>query len=144
MLNRHFADYKAWKIMFEKVIPYLKDYVVFIWHSLGWTFLSKYFNEEQNNELINKIKKIIFVAPAFKDNEKELLWTFNFDKNLRNLKQIQDKITIFASEDDFVIPFDDIQDFQKALNRAEFKIFKNKWHFLQEDFDELVEYVKGV
>jgi len=144
MPNRHFADYKAWKIMFEKVIPYLKDDVIFIWHSLGWSFLSKYFNEEQNKELINKIKKIILVAPAFKDNKNELLWTFNFDKNLDKLKQIQDKIAIFASKDDFIVPFDDIQDLQKTLNKSNFKIFENKWHFLDEDFDELVEYVKKV
>jgi predicted alpha/beta hydrolase family esterase len=35
MPNRHFADYKAWKIMFEKIFSYLKDEVIFVGHSLG-------------------------------------------------------------------------------------------------------------
>jgi predicted alpha/beta hydrolase family esterase len=130
--------------MFEKIFSYLKDEVIFVGHSLGWTFLAKYFNEEKTDKLLEKIQKIILVAPAFKDSNNEVLWTFNFDKNLENLKKIQEKLVIFGSKDDFVIPFDDIEDFQKRLKNAEFKIFENKGHFLQEDFRELVEYLKNI
>ena len=43
--NRYFADYKAWKIMFEKVFPFLKWEVIFVGHSMWWIFLAKYFEE---------------------------------------------------------------------------------------------------
>jgi hypothetical protein len=31
----HFADYTAWKIVFEKMVPFLKDNVIFVATSLG-------------------------------------------------------------------------------------------------------------
>jgi len=144
MPNRHFADYKAWKIMFKKVFPYLKDEVIFVWHSLGWTFLTKYFEEEKDNNLLEKTKKIILVAPAFKDDDIEILWKFNFNQKLENLGKIQEKIIIFWSKDDFIIPFSDIEDFMKVLPKAKYRIFENKGHFLQEDFDELKEELESI
>ena len=142
MPNRHFADYKAWKIMFEKIIPYLKDDVILVGHSLGWTFLTKYFEEENAEKLLEKTKKIILVAPWFKDDEKEVLWNFNFDKDLKKIKKIEEEITIFGSKDDFLVDFSDIEDYKKVLPNVKYKIFENKWHFLQEDFDELIEEIK--
>ena len=159
MPNRDFADYNAWKIVFEKHFNFFKKDVTFIGHSLGWTFLAKYFNEKilstedfypqgALRSPLNKWKeifnflKIILVAPAFKDDKNEVLGNFNFEKNLENLKTIQEKITIFASKDDFVVDFSDIEDFQKVLPNSEYKIFENKWHFLQEDFEELIEEIK--
>jgi len=142
-INRHFADYKAWKIMFEKSFEYLKNEVIFVWHSLWGTFLVKYFQEENNNELFKKIEKIILVAPWFKDDKNEVLWNFNFDKKLENLKKIQKKITIFGSKDDFLVDFSDIEDFMKVLPNSKYKIFEGKGHFLQEDFNELIEEIKA-
>jgi predicted alpha/beta hydrolase family esterase len=142
-INRYFADYKAWKITFEKIFPFLENDVIFIGHSLGWTFLTKYF--EENNRILEKTKKVILVAPWFRDNKIwGLLWTFNFDKKLENLKKIQDKIIIFGSKDDFLVKFIDIESFMNVLPRAKYKIFENKWHFLQEDFPELIEEIRKV
>ena len=42
MPNKDFADYEEWKVMFEKVVPFLKDDVILVWHSLWWTFFTKY------------------------------------------------------------------------------------------------------
>jgi predicted alpha/beta hydrolase family esterase len=141
-INKRFADYRAWKITFEKVFPFLKNDVIFIGHSLGWTFLTKYF--EENNQILEKTKKIILVAPWFRDNQIwEVLWTFDFDKKLENFKKIQDKVTIFGSKDDFVVKFIDIESFMNVLPKAKYKVFENKWHFLQEDFEELIEEIKN-
>lgn len=139
MPNRHFAEYEAWKIIFEKYIEFLNDEVILIWYSLGWTFVSKYFNEENN---INKIKKIILVAPWFRDDDKEVLWSFNFDWKLNNLNKISEKIVIFWSKDDFLVDFSDIEDFKERLVNSKFNIFEDRWHFLQEDFPELIEEIK--
>lgn len=140
--NNDFADYESWKIVFEKMIPYLKNDSILIGHSLWGTFLVKYFNEENNNKLLEKIRKIILVAPAFEDIEWDLIWSFNFDKKLENLKIIQDKITIFCSRDDFIVPFSHFESFINILPKAEYKIFEDRWHFLQEDFPELIEKIK--
>jgi uncharacterized protein len=141
IVNRNFADYKAWKIVFEKVFPFLNRETIFIGHSLGWTFLAKYF--EENNKLLEKTKKLILVAPWFKNNKIwEVLWTFNFDKNLINVKKIQNKITIFGSKDDFLVDFSDIEDFMEVLPNSKYKIFEDRWHFLQEEFYELIEEIK--
>jgi predicted alpha/beta hydrolase family esterase len=140
-INKRFADYRAWKITFEKVFPFLENDVIFIGHSLGWTFLTKYF--EENNKILEKTKKIILVASWFRDNKTwEILWTFNFDKKLENLKKIQDKIIIFASKDDFLVPFEHFEEFNRALPKAQYKVFENKGHFLQEDFPELIEEIR--
>ena len=146
--NSSFADYKAWKIMFEKLLPFLKWEVIFVGHSLGGTFLAKYFDEDfkgwiQDSPLHYNIKKIILVAPAFKDDENEVIWSFNFKNNaLENLKKISEKITIFWSKDDFVVPFEDFLDFKKVLPKAKFFEFENYGHFLGEEYREILEEIK--
>jgi len=142
MPNSDFADYKAWKIMFEKIIPYLKDDVILVGHSLGWTFLTKYFEEEKTEKLFKKVKKIILISPASRDIPGDLIWSFEFDKNLKNLQKIQNKIIIFFSKDDFVVPFNHLEDYKKVLPNAKYRIFEDRGHFLQEDFDELIEEIK--
>lgn len=150
--NRDFSYYPEWKVIFEKIFPYLKKDVIFIWHSLGWSFLTKYFNElplsfrhsPQWGELINEVKKIFLLAPAFKDSENEVIWSFNFDNKLENLQHFAEKITILHSRDDFVVPFSDFLDFKKALPKAEFVEFEDKNHFLDEEFEEFVEMVSSI
>jgi len=147
--NSSFADYKAWKIMFEKLLPFLKWEVIFVGHSLGGTFLAKYFDEDfishTNTLLIGEgiIKKIILVAPAFKDSKTEVLGSFNFKNNaLKNLSKISEKITIFWSKDDFVVPFEDFLDYKKTLPKAKFFEFENYGHFLGEEYGEILEEIK--
>ena len=137
--NNDFADYKAWKILFEKMIPYLNNDSILIGHSLGGTFLVKYFNEKNNNEFLERISKIILISPAFEDINWDLIWSFNFDKNLDNLKIIQDKIIIFGSRDDFVVPFSHFESFINILPKSKYKIFEDKGHFLIENFPELIK-----
>jgi len=143
IFDKYFAEYKTWKIMFEKVFPFLKNDVIFVWHSMWGIFLGKYFEEENNKELLEKIKKIILIAPPFKDSELEKIWSFNF-KNLefKKLSNISDKITILGSTDDFVVPFEDIEDYKKYLPNARYRIFDNYGHFLWEEIPEIIEEIK--
>jgi len=147
VFDKYFADYKSWKIMFEKMFPYFKEELIFVWHSMWAIFLAKYFEEENFYTKLSKlnisVSKIILIAPPFKDRKWDVLWDFNFENTkFKNLKKIQNKIKFFASKDDFVVPFEDIEDYKKALPKAEFKIFEDKWHFLQEEFVELIEEIK--
>lgn len=138
--NKDFADYKARKIMFEKYIPYIQDWTIFVWHSLWWSFFLKYF--ENNPFLLKKFKKILLVAPAIDDSDIELLGCFKPDLKFTNLNKYQNKIVVFASKDDFIVPFKQIKILQEKLPNINYKIFENKWHFLQERFDELLTEIK--
>ena len=140
--NKDFADYKARKIFFEKYLPYIKQWAIFIGHSLWWTFFLKYM--EENIEVLQKFKKSFLVAPACKDSKNEVLWSFSIDTNFTNLINFQDKIEIFWSKDDFVVPFEEIQTLQKVLPKVKYHIFENRWHFPQENFKELVEEIREI
>ncbi len=138
-LNKMWSDYAIWKILFEKSFPYLRDWIILIAHSLWWTFLAKYINE---NNFPVEIKNILLVAPAFKDSNKELLGSFNFDIKLKELKKYQDKITLYYSLDDFIIDPSDFDDFKKALPEIKYKEFNDRGHFLWEKFPEIIEDIK--
>ena len=139
--NKDFADYRARKIMFEKYIPYIQAWAIYVGHSLGWSFFLKYFDE--NPSLLEKFSKIILIAPAVEDSEIELLGTFKPDLKFKNLKNYQNKIVVFASKDDFIVPFKEIELLQKKLPNIDYRIFKDKWHFLQEKFPELLNEIKN-
>lgn len=141
MPNKDFADYKEWKIMFEKIFPYINNNIILIWHSLWWTFLVKYLNE---NDFPVKIKKILIIAWAFRDDDKEILWNFNFDKNLINFKKYEDLINFYHSTDDLIVSINDVEDFRKLLPNSEYKIYNNKFHFIDENFPELIEDIKNI
>jgi predicted GIY-YIG superfamily endonuclease/predicted alpha/beta hydrolase family esterase len=145
--NKDYSDYKSWKIMFEKMFPFFEKNIIFVGHSMWAIFLAKYFEEEKFYTKLSKldinILKIILIAPPFKDIKNDVLWDFNFENTeFKNLKKLQDKIKIFASKDDFVVPFEDIEDYKKALPKVEYSIFEDRWHFLQEEFLELIEEIK--
>jgi len=43
--DRDYADYRAWKIMFEKMISFFNSEIVLVATSLGGTFILKYLGE---------------------------------------------------------------------------------------------------
>ena len=106
-------------------------------------FLAKYFEEDfKSTEGFNPLK-IILVAPPFKDDEKEVIWTFNFiNTNFKNLSKIQHRITILGSKDDFVVPFDDIKDYMKFLPEVKYVLSEDYGHYLWEEVPEIIEEIK--
>lgn len=141
MPNKMFATYSHRKIMFEKVILFLREDVILIWHSMWATFLVKYLDE--NNFPIN-IKKIYLISWAFDDIKWDIIGTFRFDQKLENLKKYKDKIVLIHSKDDFIVPFSHFENFKKVLNNSETHVFKDRWHFIDETFSELIDYIKRV
>ena len=142
--NKWFADFLSRKIIFEKMIPYFKENIIFIWHSLGWSFLLKYLSEFDNCNLKNKAKKIILVAPALDKTPLEEIGTFR--PNLEKIKLLNDysqKIHIFASKDDEIVPFKQINMLKQVLPDANYHIFSDKGHFLTENFPELIKELKN-
>jgi len=140
MPNKYNAKYKEWKIWFEKIFPYLEDEVVIIGHSLGGIFVSKYLSE---NTFPKKISATYLVAAPYDDKDSEYsLADFVLGDSLKKIEEQCEKIFIYYSEDDPIVPFVDFEKYSKALPNATPVVFKDKNHFMQEEFPELISSIK--
>lgn len=141
MPDKRNAKYIEWKIWFEKFFPFLKDGVILIGSSLGGTFVAKYLSE---NQFPKKLKVVILIAGCFEDLPDEKLLDFALPKSLKNFDQQAEKIILYHSKDDNVVPFSHLVKFQEALPKATVRIFESCGHFDQEEFPELVEDIKNL
>ncbi|NTW61944.1 alpha/beta fold hydrolase [Candidatus Saccharibacteria bacterium] len=135
------AKYIEWSMWFEKVIPLLKNNSILIGHSLGGVFLAKYLSQ---NVLPKKIKALILIAAPFKELESEELASFCLPKSLTKLSKQVKNIILFQSEDDEVVPLDHVYMYNKELPNSKVVLFKDKGHFKQEHFPELVDIIKNL
>lgn len=138
------ADYIAWKIRFERHFSFLNNEdLILVWYSLGWNFLAKYLSE---NTFPKKIKQLHLVAPSF-DQEWFLdsnIWNFSFDpNNLKDISKQVEKIFLYQSKDDPIVPFSQSQKYIQYLPQAIFQGFEDRWHFQQETFSELLQNIKS-
>lgn len=138
MPYKYNAKYSEWKIWFEKTLGFLDDSIILAWWSLWWTFLVKYLSE---NIINKKIESLFLVAPAFSEKTEDL-WDFKFIISPDNIEKQVKNIYIYHSKDDPIVPFSDFLEFQKHLKFAKCKIFENRWHFLWEEFPEIIEDIK--
>lgn len=144
MPSKYNAKYVEWKIWFEKVIPYLRDGVILIGGSLGGLFLAKYLSE---NTFPVSISKLFLIAPVLDDQglvkEKVSDFTFEHEK-LSNLeKQVKD-ISIYYSTDDEVVPISHSKRYKEFLENSQLHEFKDRGHFMIEEFPEIVEDIKSL
>ena len=136
------AKYLEWKIWFEKVIPYIEDNVVIIGHSLGGIFVAKYLSE---NDLPKKILATYLIAPPYDDKDSEYsLADFVLPDILERFEKQSGKIFIYQSQDDTLVTFVNAEKYAKVLPKAEKVVFKDRGHFLQEEFPELIESIKNL
>jgi len=134
-----FADYNAWKIMFEKMFPYFRENLILATTSLGSTFILKYIWE---NEFPVRIKKLFFIAPAIADTPDEKLWSFSFDLDIvyHRIARWTDMIYIYHSQDDSMVPFEQSLQLKQYFPEAIFREFQDKWHFfLEEELPQIIE-----
>ncbi len=140
MPNKQNAKYKEWKIWFEKITPYLEDNIVLIGHSLGGIFLAKYLSE---NDFPRKIIATYLIAPPYDEKDADYsLADFALPDSLKKLEEQGGQIYLYHSQDDPIVPFVDIDKYAKSLPKAEKVVFKEKGHFMQEEFPELVNSIR--
>ena len=132
------AVYDEWVVYFEKILPYLKDDVQIIGHSLGAMFLAKYLDEKP---LDNVVKRLILVSGGYNDDSYEDLGSFELI-SARNVSQSAKEIHLFHSKDDPVVPFAELSKFQVDLPEAICHVFKDRGHFLGPEFPELITLLK--
>ncbi|KKK90826.1 hypothetical protein LCGC14_2719090, partial [marine sediment metagenome] len=122
MPNPNNAKYNEWKIWFEKLLPFLRDNIVLIGHSLGGIFLVKYLSE---NDFPKKIRATYLIAPPYDDKNSEYsLNDFVLPKNLKKLSTQGGNVFIYHSEDDPVVTFIDAKKYKEQLPRAKLYVFK--------------------
>ena len=102
MPNGFNAKYIEWKIWFEKYVPYLKDGVVLVGHSLGAMFLARYLSE---NDMPVNINKLFLLAGAFTRDDKvegggQCEYFYVHLDNFEKLDQSANEIVIMHSKDD--------------------------------------------
>jgi hypothetical protein len=142
MPNRKNARYDEWKVWFEKIIPLLNDEIILVGHSMGGIFLAKYLSE---NNFPKKILSLHLVsAPYDTETITEPLGDFEIKSPVNNLAKYTDKIFLYQSKDDRVVPFADVEKYQRDLPKAELTTFEDRGHLNQEEFPELVERIKRI
>jgi len=142
MPNAFNARYLEWKIWFGKFIPLTQNNVTLIGGSLGGTFLIKYLLEEG---FPKKIKGLFFVASPFGDRKKYYFADFHFNpKRLSRLNSKCKNIFFYQSKDDPIVPYSDFESFKKYIPNANFIELKNRGHFFQEKFPELIRDIKAL
>ncbi|HEY4490272.1 MAG TPA: alpha/beta fold hydrolase [Candidatus Paceibacterota bacterium] len=134
MPNKTNCQYEEWKLWFEKLIPFLNDGVILIGHSQGGIFLAKYLSE---NQFSKKIGGVMLVStPYDQDSEGYPVLSFSLPTTL-NLQT--DKVFLYHSKDDPVVPFQALEQYQKLLPNATVRVFEDRKHINQEEFPELLE-----
>ncbi len=142
MPNSFNAKYLEWKIWFEKIAPFFESKVVLIGHSLGGIFLVKYLSE---NKFPKRILATFLVAAPYDDKDSDYsLADFALKKDLRLLQNQSEKLFVYQSQDDDVVPFLDFGKYKKALLNASFREFNNKGHFRQENFPEIIQEIQRI
>lgn len=142
MPAKHNARYDEWSVWFEKVIPYMRDDVILVGHSMGAIFLAKYLNERT---MPVHVAGAFLVAPPYDDESEEYLDGFKISKPLTRLAQHVKNIFIYHSEDDSVVPFTELAKYQRALPAATIRTFTDRDHFFaQPEFPELVKDIRSI
>ena len=133
--NKQNAQYEEWKIYFEKLLPLLGDDAQLVGYSLGAMFLARYLHE---SPLDSPVRRLVLVSPCYDDESVEDLGSFRV-MSATGLEKSAREIHLFHSKDDPVVPFTELDKFQRDLPTATVHIFEDRNHFFQPTFPELKE-----
>lgn len=142
---RDFARYEEWAMWFEKVIPFLRDGVILVGHSLGGIFLARYLSE---NAFPVRIKGLfLLAAPYFKIDRKkggETNSGFFLKDGLEKLASQAENVFIYHSTDDPVVDVNHAKEYEKRIPGSKLVLFDGLGHLRQEHFKELVRDIKAL
>ncbi|MDP2705651.1 MAG: alpha/beta hydrolase [bacterium] len=141
MPNRINAKYAEWQIWFDKFVPLFESEMILIGHSMGGSFLAKYLAE---NIFPKKIKGLFLIAPPFDGDSEYPLASFALPADLSQLASQPEKIFLYQSQDDPVVPFTELEKYQKNLPNATIRIFPDRGHFMQPELPEIIEDIKSL
>lgn len=135
------ARYAEWKIMFEKILPLMDDRIILVGHSLGAIFLIKYLLEENIGK---DIPGLFLVAGPVLEEDGETLGDFLVDIDNAQKDRLADKVFIYHSQDDPVVPYFHAELLQQRFTDAALRTFTDRQHLNMSDFPELVADIKNL
>lgn len=135
MPSKYNAKYVAWAKHFESAFSTFDKEVVLLGWSLGANFMAKYLSE---NSVPFNVKSVHLVAGCY-----GLGGGFDLSDDFPN-KLRKYVVHLYHSKDDFVVDFNDFEKYKADLPAAVTHVFKNRNHFLQPEFPELIESLKAV
>jgi predicted alpha/beta hydrolase family esterase len=126
------AKFTDWCLTFEKILvmPEVGKNIILIGHSLGACFLIHYLSHKTPKK---KIQELHFVSGCIKEGD------FRLEPDYQNIYLQTDQIHVWHSRDDQVVPFKEAQKISKNLPGAILHEFKDRGHFNQPYFPELVK-----
>lgn len=140
MPNAMNAQYKEWKLWFEKHIPFIKPGVVLVGHSLGGVFLAKYLSE---NRFPKKIRATLLVAAPHSIGRR-VLTQFRLPRSLSKLEKQGGKIVLYHSADDKIVPFSELHKYQHALPGATVRALMGYNHFEGDRFPQILKDIRSL
>jgi predicted alpha/beta hydrolase family esterase len=141
MPNKENADYEAWKIWFEKVIPYIESNTPthVVGYSLGACFLLRYLTEHDAPFVINALHLVALCLPL----DGEELGSFGVD--IQSLPLLHTKvrtIELYHSTDDPICPYAHSEQVAAVVPGATLHTFTDRGHFFQPSFPELLAQIQ--
>ncbi len=135
------ADYTAWSIWFEKIVPFLRDSVILIGHSLGGAFLLRYLSEQT---LPVPVAQLHLVAPAVDEVDCPGLGDFTTEVAAwAGFRSDIVAVHLWHSADDMVVPLHHSERFAARYPAAQLHAFTDRGHFLTETFPELLAVISA-
>ena len=142
MPNKNNARYAEWQIWLEKVLPLLDQEIILIGHSLGGLFLAKYLAE---NKLTQKVRALFLISAPYGLSEKiNFLADFTLPDSFELISQQTNKIFLYHSQDDPVVPFTDAERYAQSLPGATPRFLPDRGHFSVLEIPELVADIKSL
>jgi predicted alpha/beta hydrolase family esterase len=138
-----YAQYKEWKIHFEKYFPFLRNNVILIGSSLGGIFLAKYLSE---NKFPKKILSVYFVGAPFDDTcpKEDLAGGFKLKSDLSMIEKNCKNINLLFSKNDDIVPVAHAKKYKNKLKNANIFIYSHiKGHFITPKFPEIIKMIKS-
>lgn len=133
------AEYREWRITFDRYLPKISENLILVGYSLGGTFLAKCLSE---NELEKNIVSTYLVAPPYDDEMpgEDLAGGFQLGRDLSMIEENTGKLELLFSENDDIVPVGHAEKFREKLpDTTVEKLGDKEGHFREKKFPELVE-----
>ena len=142
MPNAMNADYTAWAIWFDKMIPFMRDGAILVGHSLGGGFLLRYLTE---NKLSVTVAQLHLVAPVIDNVDCAGVDGFTIDiATWPGFAATIGALHFWHSSDDDSVPIHHSERLVVKCQEATTHYFTDRGHFLQSEFPELEAVIKSI
>ena len=142
MPNKMNAKYLEWEIWFDKHVPFLRDGVILVGHSLGASFFLRYLSERV---LPVSVRALYLVAAPYFTSAQEKGGDFCFNKtSLGTISEEVEEIVLAHSVDDEVVPFGNLLLLKETFSEARIMEFADRGHLNQESLPELIADIKSL